>query len=125
MNFHTSEPWEWHRDILLGGPNKCTTILEAEDSGEHYGLHSAELQMENEEADKVRIVACVNALAGVEDPQAWMEGVARLRKAANEWFPISPERFLSMKLKNPENQVHNALAAALANLDKMTKGPRS
>lgn len=75
---HTPEPWKWVGDILTNGD---IDILWAGDDGRSYGMHSAELIMDNEEADKARIVSCVNACAGInpEALPAFISAVENLR----------------------------------------------
>ena len=66
MTEHTKEPWEV---VAMRGLAVCV-VQEAD----HGVLISIDGQ-ENSLNDMKRIVACVNALAGVEDPEAFMRDV--------------------------------------------------
>jgi hypothetical protein len=71
---HTPTPWELHASIpgLINGPNH-TAIVETHDI--------------NEEANAARIVQCVNACEGIEDPAAF---VAAIRECALFWAHGTP-----------------------------------
>lgn len=76
---HTKEPWrvEYHTGIdksfLIQGPG--------------FTVDYDDVDHEQADADADRAVACVNALAGIEDPAAFMADAAKLCEALeyNQW----------------------------------------
>lgn len=67
MSGHTPEPWQYD-------PDQSETLIEYTDE---RGLTGMVAQVEGYsdepyEANAQRIVACVNALAGIRDPEAFM-----------------------------------------------------
>lgn len=69
MNKHTPEPWEVD-SMMVVGPRS-----EADDQTFGMIIGLADIYGDNEKADATRIVACVNALAGIDDPEAFMQDV--------------------------------------------------
>ena len=56
---HTSEPWEFKEDWISKGDEAVALV---------YGINNSQ-----EHANAARIVACVNACAGMDDPAAEIE----------------------------------------------------
>ncbi len=67
---HTPEPWE-----QLGNNGVHKTI------SRHYAICIATTDGDNRKANAERIVACVNALAGIPEPQAMAHALDLIRQA--------------------------------------------
>ena len=105
----TQEPWTLYVDTILGADNSL--IVRADDDGKPYGMASPTLEWENEN-DRRHIVACVNALAGI-NPDA-VRGLLDAAESAEKIL-----RGMAMLVTN-EDDVHamieraNGLGAAIA-----------
>lgn len=99
---HTPEPWE------IAGPYPRVTIgvavpEEDDPSVGHYGFAPILQLIESAEAygncdlvpNAARIVACVNALAGVDDPAAELTRLRELRAACDAWREAGRQAALS------------------------------
>ena len=81
---HTQEPWETSKH---GTP----------DAFPQFGIYSgnrndhATIKGDNASADADRIVACVNACAGIEDPAAELARLRRVEDAARAVVASAPE----------------------------------
>lgn len=75
------EPWEvGEGTVHTGGIATC------HDGGPWFEVWSRHWDTtDTAEGNATRIVACVNALAGKPDPQAWVEAVGRLVEAVRDW----------------------------------------
>lgn len=72
---HTPEPWSVH--------SKRVWTVE-DDCGDPVAGTFAREEVENI-ANSSRIVACVNAMAGIDDPAAWVKGVKAALKPRAKW----------------------------------------
>lgn len=107
---HVAEPWEVsHRakageDAVIAAKNRPLTICQVHD----FGAESMEHTTAEANANANRIVACVNALAGVKDPAAAISDVRATIRGAIEW---ANDRGYAT-----DDQPWCALSAALASL---------
>jgi hypothetical protein len=69
---HSPEPWKLHQRSKRPGD------VDVADANDQCVLETDWIPGELERADYERIVACVNALAGVQDPTAFMQSVHAL-----------------------------------------------
>ncbi len=74
---HTAEPW--HREDFAGGGRRYCAV-----SG--YGGKHITDYVAREDAD--RMTACVNALAGITDPDAFVKRVKAIEEAASNAVPM-------------------------------------
>lgn len=87
MSKHTPEPWEARRD-------PCHFHTLSSIYGHTHNRSVAEIGGEtfDEQADNTaRIVACVNALAGVDDPAAFMAKVREIVELERTTSPADPD----------------------------------
>ncbi len=75
---HTKEPWEARRDPCHFGTLSSVYGHEHDRSVAEIGG----MTWEEQEANTHRVVACVNALAGIADPEAF---VAKVREVIAAW----------------------------------------
>jgi len=68
---HTKEPWAWSGETALFGLAGEQII----DYADYEGMWFSRYDDAKDQANRDRIVACVNALAGIEDPEAFMRDV--------------------------------------------------
>lgn len=102
---HTPEPWEIRGNRLFV-PDTYKSIATVEVQKIGYGVEDVEGK-----ANASRIVACVNAMAGITDPQAFRDSVDKLTeltKEAAEMIRQREERIKELearldKLMNPLN----------------------
>lgn len=73
MSKHTPEPWAYDNEFIV-------------DASDNYLADCAgsDFSVEQDRYNAQRIVACVNAMAGIEDPGAFMEVVKQLELDAAE-----------------------------------------
>lgn len=90
---HTPEPWVQNTLMIVapnGGRGQYGGLEVA-----HTGLVGRNRPGEQAEADAERIVACVNACAGMENPSSAIAELqaenARLREELAMWKPLTPE----------------------------------
>lgn len=72
---HTPEPWS----IRPSGNANEITILDATGHWLMHFLHNGEPHAETQKANARRIVACVNELAGVENPTGYVHRLEQQR----------------------------------------------
>lgn len=94
---HANEPWHWAPDTRLiwvdtnkieGYKGNGAVICEIAD------LHFPHLEVA---ANGARIVACVNAMAGIEEPQAFRDSLEKLVSYANKASEMFAEKDAKIK----------------------------
>lgn len=115
---HTSEPWKINNDRMADEPYRIVIFGEG---GHRIALCYKEgnfvyVPEKQAEANAKRIVDCVNALQGIENPAEWVEevkqsGWVRGYQAASKQSPY-PEMYDQLEKKN---------ASLLAALDELLK----
>ena len=76
---HTPGPWEWNGIYLTGRDG--FDVIDPEVACTAYCQGGTPV-LNISDADKGRIVSCVNALEGITEPEAVREAIAALRKIA-------------------------------------------
>jgi hypothetical protein len=83
---HTPGPWEWV-GLGIDGPNH-ETVFRATDDERPFGMHSAVLEMNNEEYNKPLILAAPDLLEALEDVlECWKLGAAYDRRKEHDGAP--------------------------------------
>lgn len=64
--YHTSEPWEDGGFTILAGDQVLFVSVDST-------VNDTRIGDDEQQANVQRIVACVNAMKGIEDPERWMQ----------------------------------------------------
>ena len=110
---HTPEPWEAYYGCVIAESEQGITINggTGKEAREYYGGNLIGESISDANAD--RIVACVNACAGMEDPAAEIAAlraeVERLKPAAK---PSLPDRFFVPCTEQEADEVYELLEGA-------------
>jgi hypothetical protein len=108
---HTAEPWSHY----VTGTGVSHVLSEPYDGGHKYMGQVIATESCNPKAkhDHARIVACVNACAGIENPAEALEQARSIRRAIWELAPLMEQ--WSAKDRKPLNDLRLALAALNGN----------
>ena len=84
MSNHTPEPWRYHRNhrTILGDSeerNEVATVTS------FFNYETREYLTELQDDNAARIVECVNAMAGIEDPVEFMREIKQISTDNFEW----------------------------------------
>ena len=77
MSKHTPGPWWIRYGYLWSGSITVAKVLQSTGPADEYEDRTP---IENHEANAERIVACVNAMVGIEEPGSFVEHARRLHE---------------------------------------------
>lgn len=120
---HTKEPWQTEEDIRT---DVCRATGDELAYLAGWNVHNGQEEivgcegiLGDGEANAARIVSCVNALAGIQDPAAFVEAARGLVGAADELLAdtgVSDEPDILMTSARSYDALQTALAAFLAQM---------